>query len=482
MGLSAVSLSVLLDACQKIAKENPTPSIPSPSPTPTPSPTQSAIAISDALKIRHLLRRAGFGATPNELKEYTQMGLSATVDHLVEYQNVDDSALETRLTGLNIDQTKLADIQRWWLVRMIYSQRPLLEKMTLFWHGILTSAFSKVGSGQFMITQNQLLRDHALDDYGVLLKAISRDPAMLTWLDSRTNRKAAPNENFARELMELFTLGIGNYGETDVRESARAFTGWSQVGDNFVFDATQHDNGIETFLGHSGNYTGDDIIDIIMAQLAAAQYISRKLFEYFTYDNPDPSTITRLAAVFTSSNHSIKAVVKEILSSNEFYSARAYRAKIKSPAELVASAVRMLGIETSGAELIGPVSNMGQALFNPPDVSGWKGGMAWINSDTLLYRLNFANQVATARSANFKFNPADLMAANNITSPSSVVDYLVSQLVDGVMSSPEKDILSTYAAGMNILSAPPGQGKSTNDQILRSLVYLTLASPDYQLA
>src|SRR3972149_4969714 len=163
---------------------------------------------------------------------------------------------------------------------MIYSKRPLLEKMVLFWHGILTSSMFKVGNAKFMFNQNQLFREQALGDYAALLKAISRDSAMLIWLASRVNRKTAPNENFARELMELVSLGIGNYTETDVRESARAFTGWGIRSDSFFFDAAQHDEGNKTFLGQSGNFNGDDIIDIILRHPAAAQYISRRLFQF----------------------------------------------------------------------------------------------------------------------------------------------------------------------------------------------------------
>jgi uncharacterized protein (DUF1800 family) len=421
-------------------------------------------------------------ASPADMDKFTSMGLPATIDYLLEYQNVADPDLDTRLSDLTIDPNSLTDLQRWWLVRMIYTKRPLLEKMVLFWHGILTSAISKVGNVQFMRDQNELFRKQPLGDYGALLKAVSRDPAMLIWLDSRANRKQAPNENFGRELMELFTMGVGHYTETDVREAARAFTGWNLRGDSFVFDISQHDGGAKTFLGQTGDFDGDNIIDIIMSQRAAAEFISRKLFEFFAYDNPSPSTVSRLADVFTSSNRSIKAVVRQIFVSDEFYSPQAYRAKIKSPAELVAGVIRALRIETDGSPLIGLVTNMGQALFNPQDVSGWKGGTAWINTNTLLYRINFANQVATARTANFSFNPADLLARQSTNPPDDAIDFYLRVLLDGVMAGDEKGVLAEYYGSPADMTVPPRTGKSAADEKMRSLVFLVLASPDYQMA
>ena len=200
------------------------------------------------------------------MKQFTDMGRSATIDHLIEYENVDDQHLEQRLEALELDIERLRDLQRWSLLRMIYTKRPLQEKMVLFWHGLLTSAYKKVGRGPHIYNQDQLFREHALDRFDVLLKAVSRDPAMLIWLDSRKNHKSAPNENFARELMELFTMGVDQFTEADVRESARAFTGWGLRKKVFVFVGGHHDFGVKTFLGRRGSFDGDDIIDIIMEQ------------------------------------------------------------------------------------------------------------------------------------------------------------------------------------------------------------------------
>jgi uncharacterized protein (DUF1800 family) len=402
--------------------------------------------------------------------------------HLIEYDRVDDSALEKRLSGLDLDLERLRDLQKWALLRMIYTQRPLQEKMVLFWHGVLTSAFKKVGKGPYMFSQDQLFRRQALANYDVLLKAISRDSAMLIWLDSGVNNKAAPNENFARELMELFSMGIGPYTEADVRESARAFTGWGLKKKEFIFRENQHDHGSKTFLGRTGDYTGDDIVDIIMEHPATSVFICRKLFTFFVHDEPEAATLASLAQTFNATRYSVKAVMQQILTSTEFYSARAYRAKIKSPAELVAGAVRVLGIETDGRPLNALTDRMGQTLFNPFDVSGWPGGAAWINSSTLLQRLNFTNKIATARNRNFKFDPLQIAQTRGLRTTAAAVDYYLSLLLDGQASSQDRQLLLAYARGLDDLSGDGGNRSPTIDEKLRSLVYLIMSSPDYQLA
>ena len=260
------------------------------------------------------------------------MGLDKTVEHLIDYQGVDDSALEKRLDAMGLDIIeKPGQLMQWLMLRMAYTARPFQEKMTLFWHGLLTSAFTKVGKGSAMFDQNQLYRENALGKYDVLLRAVSRDPAMLIYLDSARNRKQAPNENFARELMELFTMGEGNYTEEDVRESARAFAGWGLQKREFVFRRQWHDYGLKQFLGRQGDLDGDDVIDTIMMQPVTADYISRRPFSFFAYDNPDDLTVERLAGKFRNGGYSVKPVMEDILTSDEFYSDRAYRAKIKSP-------------------------------------------------------------------------------------------------------------------------------------------------------
>jgi len=517
LGLSAAGLTAFLGACSKASAATTLtstaslpPSAPTPAPTatatpvavatrvpaPTPTPTATAVAatptpvparpaptpagLTERERVAHLLRRAGFGASAEEMDGFARMGTAATVDYLVDYEKTDDSELDARLASFKFDTTKLVDIQRGWLLRMAETRRPLLEKMTLFWHGLLTSAVSKVGRPELMHQQNQLLREHALDTYDVILKAVSRDPAMLVWLDNRANRKGAPNENYARELMELFTLGVGNYTEQDVKESARALTGWTLDRDLKFVDAKNiHDGGAKTFLGKRGNFNGDDIIDIILEQPAASRYIVRRLWGFFAYANPEPELVDRLAATFRDSHYSVRAVVREILLSKEFYSDRAYRAMVKSPVDYVVGAVRVLGVKSDGAELVGQTNRLGQSLFNPPNVAGWPGGAAWINSATLIHRLNFANRVALARGGAMLFQPDRPLARLQLRTPYQAADYYIGLLLDGRMPDAEREVLRAYSA---YVAQWPGAGGWAGDEPLRSLVYLVMASPDYQLA
>jgi len=525
LGLSAAGLTAFLGACSRVsATMEPTPTVsasptgtaaPSapalaptatatpfavatPVPTPTPAPTPVAVAarpapvptrvaqtpagLTERERVAHLLRRAGFGPSVEgeEMDRFARMGTTATVDYLVDYEKTDDSELDTRLASFKFDTTKIGDIQRGWLLRMAETRRPLQEKMTLFWHGLLTSAVSKVGRPELMHQQNQLLREHALDTYDVILKAISRDPAMLVWLDNRANRKGAPNENYARELMELFTLGVGNYTEQDVKEAARAFTGWTVDRDlKFAYNKTQHDSGVKSFLGKRGNFDGDDIVDIILEQPAASRYIVRRLWSFFAYPNPEPELVDRLAGTFRDSRYSVKAVVKEMLLSKEFYSDRAYRALVKSPVDYVVGAARVLGVKSDGAELVGQTNRMGQSLFNPPNVAGWPGGAAWINSATLIQRLNFVNRIALARGGAMLFRPDRPVAQLQLRTPYKAADYYIGLLLDGRMPDEEREVLRAYSA---YVAQWPGPGGWVGDEPLRSLVYLVMASPDYQLA
>ncbi len=458
-------------------------------------------SLSDDQKLSHLLRRAGFGASPTEMDQYRKLGLTATVDRLVDYEKVDNSALENRLKQYNLDPNKRADIERWWLLRMIYTARPLEEKMTLFWHGLLTSAITKVGRAEPMFVQNQFLRSYALASFPDILKGISKDPAMMVWLDLETNKKGHPNENYARELMELFSMGVGNYTEQDVRESARAFTGWvvrrqrlgaQQFRFESAFNPRQHDDGVKTFLGHTGNFNGDDIVDIIVQQPATARFIVKKLFGFFVYPDPTDDVLRPFVDVFTTSKYSIKAVMRAILTSDVFYSPRAYRALVKSPADLVAGTLRTLGAETNGAGLPNLLVQMGQELFNPPNVAGWPGGPAWLTSGTWLARLNFVNRVVASLGAATTDQTARALGGRPVASvhvplptetastSSAIVDRLAAQLLDGQIDAAQRQILVDY------VSAHASSGGASTRPWLesshRDALYLVLAMPEYHLA
>src|SRR5207248_4001782 len=259
-------------------------------------------------QIGHLLRRTGFGATPDELTMYRNLGFNGAVDRLINYQQVPDDDMENRLKALNIDLNSPLNQQRWWLLRMAWTQRPLLEKMTLFWHGVLTSSFRKVGGKSYyqrMIVQNQFLRTHAFDTYDNILLGITGDPAMLFYLDLTKSRKHAPNENYARELMELFTLGLGHYTQQDVYEGAAALTGWHVQGLTSHYLPHDHNDLTKHYLGQTGNFDYKDVVHILANHPATPWFLSRKLFTFFVYENPSSDDLKPLVDTYVQSNHNM---------------------------------------------------------------------------------------------------------------------------------------------------------------------------------
>src|SRR5436190_3157953 len=246
-------------------------------------------------RVAHLLRKAGFGFTEAELEEYTALGFTASVERLLNFEQVDDSALEQRLADMQLDLGSFETARYWWLTRMLYTRRPLQEKMVLFWHNHLATASSKVRTADLMLQQIALFRAAALGNFETLLQRVTRDPAMLYWLDNRENRKGAPNENYAREVMELFTVGIGNYTEEDIKEAARAFTGYASDRQSvYVFNADDHDDGLKTFMGETRNWDADEVLARLVRHPATARFITRKLFAYFVHDQPSSATLDRL--------------------------------------------------------------------------------------------------------------------------------------------------------------------------------------------
>jgi uncharacterized protein (DUF1800 family) len=417
---------------------------------------------SERVRVAHLLRRAGFGATKTELDHFAALGQTAATEALLNYSKTSNAALESRLPTIDLSgttQPTAAAIQSWWLQRMAASARPLEEKMTLFWHGLLTSGLDKAGAAQ-LFTQNQLYRSMALGNFDALLKAVSKDPAMMVYLDTETNRKGKPNENYARELMELFTTGIGHYTEDDVRESARAFTGWTLSGGKQLRYATVsqfvprlHDAGAKTFMGKTGTFTGDDIVEMLVPLRATAVRLSTRLFSFFAYPNPEPAIVNHLADTFQKAHYNVGAVVKEIFAMDAFYSDKAYRALVKTPAELVVHTLKATGVAAKGfTAAAAAMAPMGQVLFYPPNVAGWPGGTAWINSSTLLNRINFAN-AATQR--------------NRQALTTQSLQQLSDTLVDANVSPATRDGLQAYAAAHP--DDPAG------------LLFMVLATPEFQL-
>jgi uncharacterized protein (DUF1800 family) len=355
----------------------------------------------------HLYRRAGFGANQAELDEADQKGHKVTLERIL---NGDPKAavLEDflRKEGLKIakrynpqpfQRNEPSELRAWWLYCMLNSGHPLREKMTLFWHNHFVSSIAKVQRGTPMINQNLLLRKHALGKFGPFLLEIGKDVAMLVYLDGNSNIKGRPNENYAREVMELFSLGVGNYTEHDIREAARAFTGWHTNGDEFEYNAKFHDDGEKTVFGESGNFNGDDVVKLILKKDACALYLTRKLYRYFISEvgTPPNALLEPLADQLRKSDYDVGALVRTMLSSRHFFSEYAYHQKIKSPVEYVLGAARAVVDGSIGQQLLVPkIEAMGQMLFAPPNVKGWPGGEAWLNTSTILARQNFAQALA----------------------------------------------------------------------------------------
>lgn len=427
-------------------------------------------------QVGHLLRRAAFGASKADLERYAGMAPQDVALSLINYEHIPNDALEARLQAANLDLSRREGLQRWWLLRMMYTARPFEERMTLFWHGILTTAFSKVNQPDLLKQQNEFLRQNALGSFRDLLVGISKDPAMLIWLDGATNRKGKPNENYARELMELFSMGIGNYTEDDVREAARALTGWSlDRNRRAIFRPDQHDDGVKTFLGRTGNFGLEEIVDIIVQQPATAWYISHRLFAFFAYPDPEPTTLQPLVDAYFASGYSIKAMVERLFSLPEFYTPRAYRSTVSSPVDFVVRTVRSLGIETDAAGLPAAMAAMNQELFNPPDVAGWPGGMTWMNSSTWFARVNLINRLTTARRGPSAFDPSAVVAAHGLDTSQAYVDYWADLLLDGDLPEESRAMLAQY------LDEGGGLTRENLDRRGRAIVYLMLASPEYQL-
>ncbi len=356
-----------------------------------------------------LYRRAAFGYSREELIEAERLGLQGTLDLLFEGRPYATESLETlidvgRLAALRDDGGN--QLRGWWLYAMLQGGHPLREKLTLFWHDHFATSLVKVQNPALMFRQNCLLREHALARFGPMLQAISRDGAMLVWLDSNSNVKGRPNENYARELMELFSLGVGHYTEKDVREAARAFTGWRTDGAEFAFNAASHDGGAKTVLGRTGNWDGGDVVRIVLEQPAAARFLVRKLYRFFVSeaDQVPEALLEPLCESFRKSDYDIAALLRTILSSRHFYSSHAFRQRVKGPVEFVLGAVQAVCRRYAEDEpdyrplpqqmLVGELAELGQALFAPPNVKGWPGGKAWLNTGTLLERSNFAQVLA----------------------------------------------------------------------------------------
>ena len=340
----------------------------------------------------HLLWRTQFGATAAEIATTHKVGLAKSLERLLtpQKETADFEDIESLLREAAYDTGAVGDLQAWWLHRMHYTANPLTEKLTLFWHNHFATSFSKVQSVPHMAAQNDRFRAEALGSFRELLHAMAKDVAMLIWLDSNANRKRHANENFAREVMELFSLGEGNYTEGDIKQAARAFTGWHVRDDKFWFNQRQHDITSKSLFGKTANLDGGEVIDLCLAHKACARFIAFKLLRAFVLDQPTDEHITALAARLRVHDFAIRPVMRELLESKLFFGAAARYARIKEPLELTLGACRALGVRPNLQAINRVSGQLGQSIFEPSTVKGWEGGRLWITSASLLQRNNFA--------------------------------------------------------------------------------------------
>jgi uncharacterized protein (DUF1800 family) len=465
----------------------------------------------------HLLRRMGFGGSASQINSLVPMGREGAVAYLMNYSSIDDSNLDQVLSesfdfsdpthSQNFNET---EIRRWWYTRMVLTQQQFQEKMTLFWHNHFATSLSKVPF-LYMYIQNQTLRQNALAQFDTLLLAVAQDPAMLIWLDGITNVAGTPNENFARELQELFTMGTNdvvtgqpNYTQDDVTAIARAFTGWkfqTQGGKSFsptfVINAAEHDNGLKTIYGQTADFGGQDVLTLIAARQSTARFMVTKFFEFFVYPldltNPtDLATIDTFANVYLNSNHSIADLLTAIFTSDQFFSDQARFALIKSPPEVISGSIRMLGAQyTPGvtrrdSSLYTASANMGMDIFNPADVAGWELNLGWVNTSAMLERFNFADLLMTNRFTNsttpgaFVTNTA--LQAYVKPNAKKTLNNLLSALGPLAPAEPAMKALKKYLQVDDNGNPVTFSGDAASiDEKVRGVVHQIMGLPEFQL-
>lgn len=480
-----------------------------------------------AAQARHLLSRAGFGGTPAQIAALARMGLAQAVDHLVDYKDIPagdipQPKLDSRIyanmgmgmrrpggnlqnmsdaqrdefrrkaqanlnTRQSMDRQQLGDIQISWLARMIATPRPLEEKLTLLWHNHFASNYRNVRDSYLMNQQNEFFRAHAAGSFADLAQGVIKDPAMIVFLNNDRNVKLKPNENLARELMELFTLGIGHYTENDIKQGARALTGNTRRGNEFTFAQFAHDEGEKTILGKTGRFTGEDFVKILLDQPACAQFIAYKLYRHFVADLNDGvspearAVIESLASDIRSADYQLKPALKKLFASEHFYDPRIVGSQIKTPVQVVVGTIRSLSTPTRDLEvLLDALRVMGQEIYEPPNVAGWPGGRAWINTTTFFSRQNTAVYLLTGklpydnnwRKSDISYDATQLLAPAGERNAESVVDQLLSVTLPPPLSPERRNELLKFIADHD--------NRITSDTLVGLLCLIT-AMPEYQL-
>jgi uncharacterized protein (DUF1800 family) len=444
----------------------------------------------DLAKAGHLYRRAGFGATWGDLQAALKDGPAKTIDRLLNGRG-DLAAFEKETRPLADSIAKVNNgpqARAWWLYRMLYTPHPLRERMTLFWHNHFATSNAKVNNAASMLGMYDTLYQHALGKFPPMLQEVTKDPAMLVWLDTVQSTKAMPNENYARELMELFSLGVGHYSEKDIREAAKAFTGWKLEGGKPVFDAKNHDDSAKTVLGKTGPFAASDIVDICLEQPACPEFIAGKLYKFFISESAPatPEILGPLARLFKDNGYDIGATVGTVLRSNLFFAPETYRARVKSPVDYILGIVRGLEGRIGTTQLSLAMEGLGQSLFYPPSVKGWDGGTAWLNGQTLLFRQNLALALTSTEDPRFgrRTDPAEVARKHNKSgSDEELVEFFLQLFLQGDVPADSRARLVHYLGQSRSQTVPVYW---TTDDVenhrVRTVCHLVLTLPEYQLS
>ena len=483
----------------------------------------------DEQKAKHLLLRSGFGGTERQIKAIANLGLEGAVDYIIDYDKLNDkepirgdefdpdimrpatrseregfrrarqSGDETMLEKLRqerqrrqrADRKQIAEMERWWFKRIVETPKPFQEKMTLFWHGHFATGYRAIENSYHMFLQNNMFRKHALGNFKEdLVRGIIHDPAMIKYLNNDQNKKSSPNENLARELMELFTLGEGDgYTEDDIKEGARALTGYNIEDDVFAFRANLHDTGTKTIFGRRGTYDGDDFVNLIFTRKSVSTYVIEKLYRFFVNDLPHGPTksskafVNQLGNLFKRRDWEIKPIMRALFMSEHFYAPENINSIIKSPLQLIVQAVRTLNTPNRSQliqTLVVASDLMGQRLFAPPSVKGWDGGRSWINTSTMFVRQNTILYLLTGlrpdgygwEADQSPFNAMSLVSESN-GEPKDIAKQLMSTVLS--IEQPNKDRLSSLTDFLTT------QNNQINNQTVTGVLTLITAMPEYQL-
>ena len=467
----------------------------------------------DVSLMAHLMRRAGFGATRNELEGYLEDGYEATVDNLLdpgESGHMPDDIIRR----YHVDQSELRQLDgagAYWLYRMLTTSNPLEEKLALFWHGLFATGYAKLNQARALLNQIELFRHYGVGSFRDLLVELSRDPAMILWLDNNENHKEAINENYGRELLELFSMGIGNYSEDDIKECAKAFTGWTlgnaeymsvraskdsiwpygRIAWHYEYRADDHDGGEKKFLGKVGNFNGEDIVDIIVTQEATASFLSTRLFQYFASDEVDSDgelVISGMMEAYFQSGYKVSAVLRSLFNSDYFKSDKCMYSRVKGPVESVVGTVRLAGTYQEPTldvhSLWAQTMFMGQGLLAPPTVEGWHEGVEWIDSGSLVERINFAAKELSDPTKDGVKDIIRRVTSNqkDLSDPEKLVDSCLDYMGPIQVQPDTREGLIEFAESQGAVQIQNGQPDENASIQVARLIGMIASTREYQLA